>query len=195
MSEKNQDSAKIAKFPVGETGTKPAKRRERTAEGKLTHSNMGEPKPSKRSTAKPAKKTPAKKKGGKGSYGKTRGRPPGVTPPKRDEVQIEAALRAADGMLTIAAKALGISYPTLRKYVEASEHLKAVQEEASLGLLDEAEGELAGLIRQNLDYKAKTTAIIFFLKTKGKGRGYVEKEDVAANAEVHLHFDKRIENV
>ena len=48
-----------------------------------------------------------------------------------------------------------------------------IVEEARASLIDDAESEL-----QKQMFKGNITALIFFLKTQGKGRGYVERQEV-----------------
>ena len=78
------------------------------------------------------------------------------------------------GNLSVVARSFGKSrtwlYNTLNdKYPE----LWDVITEARESLIDDAESEL-----QKQMLKGNTTALIFFLKTQGKSRGYVERQEV-----------------
>ena len=81
--------------------------------------------------------------------------------------------------ITSTCKALGISRKTFYEWRAKKKKLAAALEEADESILDYAESKLVAHI-QNDDVQS----LIFFLKTKGKKRGYVEKteSDVNINA-------------
>lgn len=85
--------------------------------------------------------------------------------------QVADALTECRGMVTYAAKHLGTTYDNLTSFIKANpkldKHIESLQERR----LDFAESKLDTLIA-----KEDKTAIIFFLKTKGKKRGYIEDE-------------------
>lgn len=83
------------------------------------------------------------------------------------------ALRNTGGFITAAAKQLGISQPALSKRISKSAKLKAVVEETKEQYLDLAESQLVKAIKDR-----ESWAICFYLKCKGKQRGYVEKQEV-----------------
>lgn len=87
--------------------------------------------------------------------------------------QIEAALRAKLGNVTAAARELGYSRTQVYKKINANERLQEVLTEAREELVDIAETAL----RKEL-LAGNMTAIIFTLKTLGKQRGYVERQEV-----------------
>lgn len=81
-------------------------------------------------------------------------------------------LRANLGNITKACEAVGITRTTYYRWLKT----KAFKEEVdNIGeyVLDFAEHSLFTLIKEN-----NTAATIFYLKTKGKKRGYVEKTEV-----------------
>lgn len=84
--------------------------------------------------------------------------------------QVIAAIQAADGLLTEAARRLGCSRQTVYKYAEKHPDVAQAIEEAREILLGTAECELVKHIRGG-----NLTAIIFFLKCHGKSRGYIER--------------------
>jgi hypothetical protein len=88
---------------------------------------------------------------------------------------ISEALRKYHGVITPAAQALGISYNTLYKRVQRSKKLQEVIEMATEGMVDIAENKLMTKI-----VEGDNTMIIFYLKCKGKKRGYVEKQELDA---------------
>ena len=83
------------------------------------------------------------------------------------------ALEKALGVITLACKEVGIARQTHYEwYKEDPEYHAAVDATADIAL-DFAESKLHGQVS-----KGDTTAIIFYLKTKGKHRGYVERYEV-----------------
>ena len=94
--------------------------------------------------------------------------------------QIEHAIRQTAGNLSQAAKALGVSRSTINRRVSLSPALKDVVDDVREELVDIAESALR---REVVD--GNITAIIFTLKTQGKSRGYIERQEYAgaANAE------------
>lgn len=84
--------------------------------------------------------------------------------------QVSTALTDANGFVTIAAKNLRCQTCTVNEYIKRFPELKAVLDDARAATLDVAESQLMKLIEQG-----NVTAIIFFLKTQGRTRGYQEK--------------------
>jgi hypothetical protein len=82
------------------------------------------------------------------------------------------ALVAADGAISVAAKTLHTSYRQLKRYVEENEKMCEVIAAIEESMLDMAESKL----RKHIEEEENLTATIFYLKTKGKKRGYVEDE-------------------
>jgi len=83
------------------------------------------------------------------------------------------ALTKSLGNVTAACKAVGIFRSTHYDWLEAdAEYLKAVQDifESSI---DFAETSLFSQIKDG-----NTAATIFYLKTRGRHRGYIERQDV-----------------
>ena len=95
--------------------------------------------------------------------------------PKLKLQHVEDALRQARGIISTAAKILQAAYGsctprTVRNYVKRHPRLVEVIEETVELNLDTAESQLMSLFANgNLE------AVIFYLKTKGKARGYVER--------------------
>lgn len=87
--------------------------------------------------------------------------------------QVAEALRNAGGIFTGAAQQLNCSPNTVANYVKDSPTLQSLLEELQEQHLDLAETKLIKMI---LD--GDRTAVIFYLKTKGKGRGYSERTEV-----------------
>lgn len=68
-----------------------------------------------------------------------------------------------------AAIELGINRMTLHRYIEKSPTVKAAYLDIKEGAIDDAELMLESRMQQS------DTLLIFYLKTQGKGRGYVER--------------------
>lgn len=87
--------------------------------------------------------------------------------------EVVAAIEGSKGFVTIIGKRLGCSarhvYNLLDKYATARDALANERE----GMRDFAEGMLYKRIEGG-----DTTAIIFYLKTQAKERGYVERQEV-----------------
>ncbi len=83
------------------------------------------------------------------------------------------SLEKALGVVTTACKTAGCSRETFYKYCREDEEFKTKVEDISNITLDFAESQLH---KQIMD--GNTTATIFYLKTKGKNRGYVERSEV-----------------
>jgi len=89
-----------------------------------------------------------------------------------NEVIIEA-LQRSGGVMSAAAKMLNTSRVSLYKWLEKNAKLREAREQAEESLLDLAESKLFKAIE-----KGDMTAIIFTLKTRGKTRGYVERQEI-----------------
>ena len=83
------------------------------------------------------------------------------------------AITKSKGMITYAAKMLGCNRSTVHSYVNNFEVCREAVDDARAGMLDNAELQLANQIQDG-----NITAIIFYLKTIGKHRGYIERHDI-----------------
>jgi hypothetical protein len=95
----------------------------------------------------------------------------GLTQPKKAMV---AALEKSLGVVSTACKAVDISRQTHYRWMREDDEYKTAVEELSEVAVDFAESHLHKLIRDG-----NPAATIFFLKTKGKGRGYIERQEIA----------------
>jgi len=85
--------------------------------------------------------------------------------------EVAAAIRKNNGMLAAAARELGVSRQTVYNYIEKYVTVREARDEARDSLLDMTEGKLFAAIQGG-----NVTAIMFALKTIGKERGYVERQ-------------------
>lgn len=83
------------------------------------------------------------------------------------------ALEKSLGVVTSACKAVGISRETHYRWLKEDDVYKQSVLDLENITLDFAESQLH---QQILD--GNTTATIFFLKTKGKKRGYIERQEI-----------------
>jgi len=86
---------------------------------------------------------------------------------------IEKAIKAKRGNISAAAKSLDVSRTALYERINKSELLQNALIESRETMLDNAETAL-----YDDALAGNTTALIFFLKTQGKTRGYTERHEV-----------------
>jgi len=87
--------------------------------------------------------------------------------------QCERALWKSNGLITPAAKLLGITQQSLSDRIKKNERLQKARELTTEKMLDAAENTLHKKIYE----EENLTASIFFLKTKGRQRGYIERHE------------------
>lgn len=86
---------------------------------------------------------------------------------------IEPLVHEYKGNVAAIARKFGVSRNTIWKRVQESPNLRAALDDARETMIDNAESKLYANV---LD--GDMTAIIFFLKTQGRGRGYVERQEI-----------------
>jgi hypothetical protein len=91
------------------------------------------------------------------------------------------ALVASLGIVTEACEAVGISRQCHYKWMKEDEKYKELVEDISEIVLDFAEGKLHKQIKND-----NTIATIFYLKTKGKKRGYIERAELEMDGKVNV---------
>ena len=101
--------------------------------------------------------------------------------------QIEDGLRASGGFISQAAKKLGVTQQAISDRIRKSEQLQQARKEIDESYLDLAESKLVNKIN-----KEDLGAICFYLKCKGKDRGYVERQEINVNAKHSL--DKKTDD-
>ena len=98
---------------------------------------------------------------------------------KSDNLKKEAMIQALEksiGVVTTACKSVGISRDTHYRWMKEDEQYANQVQELSDVALDFAESSLHRQIQSG-----STAATIFFLKCKGRNRGYIEKQDIDLN--------------
>ena len=106
--------------------------------------------------------------------------------------RIIKVIKESNGLLTLAARKIGLNYSTVWRYTQEFPSVKQAVHEAKETMLDFAEGKLYENMRAG-----DNTAIIFFLKTQGKQRGYIEKvttDTIISGTIEHQHEVKVIGN-
>ena len=83
------------------------------------------------------------------------------------------ALKSKHGNISTSCEAANIARSTYYEWLDKSDTFRQKKEDAIEGLYDFVESKLMEQIREG-----NTIAIIFFAKTKMKGRGYVEKQQI-----------------
>lgn len=112
------------------------------------------------------------------------GRPP---EPILELAGVAAAVGALDGNLAAVARQFGVSRTAVQQFVKNNPELQTIVSDAREGMLDDAESVLFGEVRSG-----EAWAVCFFLKTQGKGRGYVERQEVDQSATVRLVIDEEV---
>ena len=95
--------------------------------------------------------------------------------PKFTNDQIAEALKAAGGIHTFAARMLSCSPNTITNRIKASKALQKIAKDVVDHNLDIAEAGLLKLIGEQ-----HPPSIYFYLRTKGRERGYVERKELTA---------------
>jgi len=95
------------------------------------------------------------------------------------------ALKEQLGVVTSAAKQTGISRMAHYKWMKDPEYAEEVNKIDDL-VLDFAENALFKLMQDK-----NTAAIIFFLKCKGKKRGYIEKPEIMIDKQLNVQINQK----
>ena len=85
---------------------------------------------------------------------------------------IEKAIHDKRGNVSAVARSFGVSRNAVQRRIDGNERLQEALREARETMLDNAERTLYDEATDG-----NTTALIFFLKTQGKSRGYIERQE------------------
>lgn len=96
---------------------------------------------------------------------------------KRQKVMLQA-LRVHKGLVTHACNAANVGRTTHYKWLRECEDYKIAVDEIDDFVLDEIENAAMRMIEEGKN----PAIIIFYLKTKGKKRGFVEKQEIEFSA-------------
>lgn len=97
--------------------------------------------------------------------------------------QMIQALTASMGLVSVAAEKLKCNQQTVRNYIEKYPSVKQAQLDSREQMIDLAEASLVRAVK-----KGEGWAVALMLKTLGKSRGYVEKQEVDLSGDVNLHL-------
>tara|TARA_R110000796_G_scaffold252629_1_gene389101 strand:+ start:11013 stop:11351 length:339 start_codon:yes stop_codon:yes gene_type:complete len=108
----------------------------------------------------------------------------------KDKEKFLELLSKNAGNVSRACKAMNINRRTFYNWMDKEESFRFVVEEIQESLIDDAESELQKLIKDG-----NTAAILFFLKTKAKARGYIERQeqDITSKGEkisININLDE-----
>jgi hypothetical protein len=100
---------------------------------------------------------------------------------KSEHIKKDALIQALEkslGVVTTACKQVGVGRTTYYEWINTDkEFAKQVSEIQNIAL-DFAESQLHKQIGEG-----STAATIFYLKTKGKGRGYIERQELVTDSD------------
>ena len=103
---------------------------------------------------------------------------------KKDMDTFIELFRKNAGNISMTCKEFGITRRAYYNKLEKDEYFKEKIDEVLESLIDFAESALMKQIKEG-----NTTAILFFLKTKGKHRGYVETQEVNHKGIKNIEID------
>jgi hypothetical protein len=90
--------------------------------------------------------------------------------------ELISALESSLGVVSTACETLGISRTNHYKWMKECPEYRGQYDDLKNLSLDYAESQLYKMIG-----KGNTAAVIFYLKTKGKERGYIERQEIAVS--------------
>ena len=94
------------------------------------------------------------------------------------------ALEESHGVVTNACKKAGVSRAQYYRYVQQDEKFAQAVEDIQETAIDFVESQLFKQIKEG-----NITGQIFYLKTKGKHRGYIEKTQIQQETTGSIQFD------
>ncbi len=94
---------------------------------------------------------------------------------QKDKEKLLDSLKECSGIVTFACEKVGLSRQTFYRWYREDADFKERADAINELQIDIAEASLLKKIQ-----KGDTTAIIFYLKTKGKSRGYTERKEIVA---------------
>lgn len=97
--------------------------------------------------------------------------------------QFLEALANGRGNVSVACVAVNISRQTFYRWRDSDKDFAEAVENIRESLIDKAEDALMRRIDEG-----DTTSIIFYLKTQGKKRGYIEKQELNVKEDVEYHL-------
>jgi hypothetical protein len=110
---------------------------------------------------------------------------------KVSQDEVISAMRQTMGNISLAARRLGVSRVTIYNYIKRYKKVKEAHEEFREQAIDNAESAL-----QRAVLNGEGWAVCFTLKTLGKSRGYIERQEIehSGGIEVTIIDDIKAEN-
>lgn len=93
--------------------------------------------------------------------------------PKWNAEDVIANIEKNRGNIAAVARSFGVSRMTIHRYMNEHPTIRAALDDARESMLDNAESVLYKKVLEG-----STPELIFFLKTQGRNRGYVERSEV-----------------
>lgn len=97
---------------------------------------------------------------------------------------VENALMQVHGNISAAARALGVNRRSLSFRIQKNPQLREVLTDARESMLDNAETAL-----QKAVLAGEAWAVCFYLKTQGKARGYIERQEHQMDGQIILKIE------
>jgi len=97
------------------------------------------------------------------------------------EDQVIEAMKGTCGIVSNIAENLGCVWHTAKKYIEMSDRVKQAYSDECERVIDKAENKL-----QNAIDSGDMQMVKWYLATKGKRRGYVEKQEVDHTGNINI---------
>lgn len=94
---------------------------------------------------------------------------------------VTAALRSCRGLIYLAAKKLNVTRQAVHYFMNRHPELKEIVEEERGRFVDAAELALIAAVQ-----KGQPWAVCFALKTQGRQRGYVERQEIEQAGRIHV---------
>lgn len=105
--------------------------------------------------------------------------------PKLDPELVAAALVELSGNVSAVAKRFSVHRSSVQELIEKRPSLQRVIKDAREGMTDNAESALYRAV-----LAGEAWAVCFYLKTQGKSRGYVERQEVQTESSQTLRIRK-----
>lgn len=109
---------------------------------------------------------------------------------EHNKKKVLEALEKSLGVVTTACKTVSVGRTQFYQWLKDDEEFRKQVEDISNITLDFAESQLHKQIREG-----STSATIFYLKTKGKKRGYVERQEITGMEGTKLFEVEIIKNI
>lgn len=98
---------------------------------------------------------------------------------------IAEVIQKSRGNISVAAKMLGVSRNTIYRYIKDDNELSSMLDDERETMIDNVESKLySEAINGNI------TAMIFFLKTQGKKRGYIDRQEFSGDITIKWDWEK-----